>query len=82
MTPEQRGQAGLAVIRALIREQQLVEAVAPLDQLLTDDDLDPVAHRLGDHLALVRADLLELGQELAPVTVPTAAGADPAPTED
>lgn len=77
MTPEQRGEAGLAVVRALIREQQLLEAVLPLDELLDGDELEPVGHDLGRALGQVRHDLQKLGDALAPVVAPAAAGAAP-----
>lgn len=77
MTPEQRGEAGLAVVRALIREQQLLEAVQPLDELLDGDALEPVGHELGLALGLVRFNLRKLGDVLSPVADTPAAGAAP-----
>lgn len=77
MTPEQQGEASLAVLRALIREQQLLEAVQPLDELLDGDPLEPAGHALGEALGQVRANLQQLGSALAPAVAPATAGADP-----
>lgn len=77
LNPEQAGAAGLAILRALIREHQLLEAVAPLDELLDGHPLEQVGHQLGRDLAGVRADLQTLGQALAPAVPPPAAAATP-----
>ena len=80
LTPEQAGTLAQAVLRALVREHQLLEAVAPLDELLDGHELEPVGHQLGRHLGAVRHDLQRLGQAFAPVVAPAAAGAQPPDT--
>ena len=44
LDPEQQAAAAMAVFRSLVREQQLLEAVAPLDELLSGHELEPVGH--------------------------------------
>lgn len=81
LTPEQTGQAALAILRALIREQQLLEAVAPLDELLDGHPLEAIGHDLGLDLARVQHDLQALGASFTPAVADAAAGAPPPDTE-
>lgn len=74
MTPEQRGEAALAAIRGTIRLEQLIEAVQPLHRLLDGDELDPMAHQLGNATVAAHAALRGLLDNLAPATAQGGAG--------
>lgn len=81
MTPEQRANGSLATLRALVREQQLLEACEPLGSMLEGTELEPVARHLLSGLRAVRDSLQQIGNELAPVVSPSTAGAGPTEQE-